>query len=99
MNPLRELATVSTISTGTWKGVNSAGVTAAFSDEATEQRDNAPTLAQPSITTQKAQAFVPFSIEVGQDYMSLQAGTRQPLRRREGSARGRSVHVRDRLGP
>jgi HK97 family phage major capsid protein len=71
-NPLRELATVSTITTKTWKGVSSAGITAAFSDEAVEVGDDTPVLAQPSIDAEKWQAFIPFSIEVGEDYTNLQ---------------------------
>jgi HK97 family phage major capsid protein len=73
INPIRELATVTPITAKTWKGVNSAGVTAAFGDEASEAADASPTLAQPSIDAEKAVAFVPFSIEVGQDWTGLQA--------------------------
>jgi HK97 family phage major capsid protein len=53
--------------------VSSAGVSAAYAAEATETSDNAPTLAQPVISTEKAQAFIPFSIEVGMDWNGLQA--------------------------
>jgi HK97 family phage major capsid protein len=73
LNPIRQLARVETTVADIWKGVSSDGVTASFAAEAAEVGDNAPTLAQPSITTQKAQAFVPFSIEVGMDYVGLQA--------------------------
>jgi HK97 family phage major capsid protein len=69
--PMRELATVTTIATGEWKGVSSAGVTAAFGPEATEAADGAPTLAQPAIKAEKYSCFVPFSIEVGMDYGGL----------------------------
>ncbi len=72
VNPIRELATVTPITTMSWRGVNSAGVTAAFGDEASEAADASPTLAQPSIDAEKAVAFVPFSIEVGQDWGGLQ---------------------------
>ncbi len=47
-------------------------MTAAFSAEATEASDDSPTLAQPTINAEKWQAFIPFSIELGQDYASLQ---------------------------
>ena len=73
INPIREIARTETIAVDEWRGVSSAGVTAAFAAEATETTDNAPTLAQPTISTEKAQAFVPFSIEVGMDWTSLQA--------------------------
>jgi len=71
--PIRSLARVETITGNTWYGVSSTGVTAAYSAEATEASDNAPTLAQPSANVEKAQAFIPFSIEIGQDWGSLQA--------------------------
>jgi HK97 family phage major capsid protein len=72
-NPLRELADVRTISTSEWAGVTSQGVTAAFAAEGTEASDDTPTLAQPTITPERAQAFVPFSIEAGQDWAGLQS--------------------------
>jgi HK97 family phage major capsid protein len=42
-------------------------------NELTEASDNAPTLAQPSVTPQRVQGFIPFSIEIGQDWGALQA--------------------------
>jgi hypothetical protein len=54
-----------------WRVVR--GCHAAYAAEATEASDNAPTVAQPTISTEKAQAFVPFSIEVGMDWNGLQA--------------------------
>jgi HK97 family phage major capsid protein len=56
-----------------WKGVSSAGVTAAYAAEATEASDNSPTLAQPIITPQRGQCFVPFSRELSQDWDAIQA--------------------------
>jgi HK97 family phage major capsid protein len=72
VNPLRSLATVSTISTSEWAGITSAGVSAAFVTEGTEATDNSPTLAQPKIKPQKAQALVKFTHEAGQDWANLQ---------------------------
>ena len=72
VNPIRELATVTTIATSTWQGISTAGVTASFADELTEVADGTPTLAQPEIPTEKAQCFVPVSIEVASDWSSLQ---------------------------
>ena len=71
VNPIREISRATAISVDEWRGVSSAGVTASFAAEATETTDNAPMLAQPTISTEKAQAFVPFSIEVGMDWPSL----------------------------
>ena len=73
LNPVRQFARVESISTLEWKGVSSDGVTAAYAAEATEASDNSPTLAQPTVRAEKAQAFVPFSIELGEDWGSLQA--------------------------
>ncbi len=72
VNPWRQLARVIQINTDEWRGVSSTGVTASYVAEATEATDNAPTLAQPTISTERAHAFVPFSIEIGQDWGSLQ---------------------------
>lgn len=74
INPLRELARTETIvGSNTWKGISSDGVVAAFAAEATVATDASPTLAQPSIKAEKAFCFVPFSIEVGQDWAGLEA--------------------------
>lgn len=73
LNPIRQRARVISISTTEWRGVSSAGVTASYDPEASEVSDDTPTLAQPTITTEMARAFVPFSIEVGQDWSSLQS--------------------------
>lgn len=72
VNPLRAISRVETVSVGEWKGVTSGGITAAYAAEGTEAGDNAPTLAQPDLITERAQAFVPYSIEVGGDWGSLQ---------------------------
>ncbi len=71
-NPVREFARVVTIAHDEWRGVSSGAITAAYAAEATETTDNAPTLAQPTISTEKAQAFIPFSIEVGMDWATMQ---------------------------
>jgi HK97 family phage major capsid protein len=70
-NPLRELATVSTISTSEWRGISSAGVSASFDAEAAEVSDDSPTLAQPAIIPERGTAFIPFSIELGMDWTGI----------------------------
>jgi HK97 family phage major capsid protein len=72
VNPIRQIANVEQITVDEWRGVSSTGITASYAAEATETTDNSPTLAQPTVSTEKAQAFVPFSIEVGQDWSGLQ---------------------------
>lgn len=76
VNPFRQISRVVQITTDTWNGVSSAGVTAAWTAEAVEAGDNAPTLAQPSITAHKATAFVPFSIEIGGDWANMESDIR-----------------------
>jgi HK97 family phage major capsid protein len=68
LNPIRELATVRSMTTHEVRLVTSEGVTASFAAEAAEVADNAPTLAQPVLYAEKAHSFVPFSIEIGQDW-------------------------------
>lgn len=73
VNPFRSIARVVQITNDEWRGVSSGAVTASYTAEATETTDNAPTLVQPTISTEKAQAFIPFSIEVGMDWPGLEA--------------------------
>lgn len=71
INPLRNIARVEAVTSNEWRGVTTAGLTAAYAAEAAEASDNSPTLAQPSVFPERAQAFVPFSIEVSQDWGAL----------------------------
>lgn len=66
-NPFRSIATVKSITTQTWKGVTSAGVTAEWTSEAAEMTDASPTFAQPTITPVRADAYVQASFEVLED--------------------------------
>lgn len=70
-NPFRDIARVETITTDSWNGVSSAGVTASYKAEATEATDDAATLAQPSIPVHRGDAFYPYSIEIGQDWANF----------------------------
>lgn len=72
VNPLRAISRIEHIVGDEWRGVSSGAVTVAYAAEATETTDNAPTLAQPVISTEKAQAFIPFSIEIGMDWAGMQ---------------------------
>jgi HK97 family phage major capsid protein len=76
VNSIRQLARTVQITTDQWNGVSSAGVTASFDAEAAEVSDDAPTLAQPSIDVRMGRAFVPFSIEIGMDWASMEADVR-----------------------
>lgn len=72
-NPFRQIARVETITNDEWRGLASAGVTAGFAAEADEAGDNSPTVTGPTVTTQRAHAFVGASIEVAGDYIGLAA--------------------------
>jgi HK97 family phage major capsid protein len=67
-NPFLQISKQVEVNTNNWKGINSAGVTWSFDSEASEVSDDAPTLLQPTITIFMARGFIPYSIEVGQDY-------------------------------
>jgi HK97 family phage major capsid protein len=67
-NPFLQIARQVDVNTNAWKGVSSAGVTWSFDTEASAVSDDSPTLAQPIVTVFMARGFIPFSIEVGQDY-------------------------------
>jgi HK97 family phage major capsid protein len=73
VNPYRAISRVETISGSEWKGVSSDGVVATRALEAAQVADGSPTLAQPAVKVEKVHAFVPFSIELDQDWSSLQA--------------------------
>jgi HK97 family phage major capsid protein len=74
VNPARALARVETISgSNTWNGVSSGAITATRVAEAAAATDNTPTMAAPTLTVTKAHAFVPFSIEVQEDWGALEA--------------------------
>lgn len=73
VNPFRAACRIVQITVDEWRGTTSAGITAAYAAEVTASSDNAPTLAQPTISTEKAQAFVPFSIEAGMDWASIES--------------------------
>lgn len=67
VNPMREVSRIELTATNEWRGITSAGVTASWDPEAQEVSDDSPTLANPAIFAQKAQAFVPVSIELFED--------------------------------
>lgn len=71
LNPLRRISRVETITTNAWKGVSSAGVSWSYDTEAAAVSDDTPTLAQPSVTVHAARGFIPYSIEISQDYPSF----------------------------
>jgi hypothetical protein len=72
VNPYRAIANVKQITGTTWQGVTSAGVVATRRAEGDEAADNSPTLAQPSVTPQRVDVFIPYSMEIGMDWAGMQ---------------------------
>lgn len=70
--PILDVATVKTITTNQWKGVTSAGFTWSFQAESAVAPDNTPTLAQPTIPVYAARGFIPYALELEQDYPGFQ---------------------------
>lgn len=77
--PVLDISRVVTITTDEWKGVSSAGVSWSYDAEASAVSDDAPTLAQPVVPVRTARGFIPYSIEVGQDYPGFAAEMRRLL--------------------
>lgn len=72
VNPFRAISRVEQITGLTWNGVTAGGITAAYAAEAAVASDNSPTFAQPTLNVIRAQAFVPTSIELTQDWGGIQ---------------------------
>jgi HK97 family phage major capsid protein len=73
-NPFLSICTVTDIQTSTWKGVASAGVSWSFDAEETEVSNDALTgITQPSIDAETARGFIPFTIEIGDDWPGFAA--------------------------
>src|SRR5215471_903208 len=73
-NPFLTLARQVDVNTNAWKGVSSAGVQWAFQAEAAAATDNSLTaLAQPTVTVFMARGFIPYSIEISEDWPGFQA--------------------------
>jgi len=68
VNDILRLARVEVITNDTWRGISSAGVSWSFKAEASAATDNSPAIAQPEVITRRADGFIPFSIEIGQDW-------------------------------
>jgi HK97 family phage major capsid protein len=72
-NPLISAVRVEPITNDTWRGVSSAHAVWSMDAEAAQASDDMVTLAQPTIQTEKPQAFIPYSFEVGMDYPGFAA--------------------------
>jgi HK97 family phage major capsid protein len=72
VNPYRAISRIiPLVGSNEWRGVTSAGVTAHRRNEGDESADDSPTLAQPTVRPQRVDVFIPFSIELEQDWASM----------------------------
>jgi HK97 family phage major capsid protein len=73
VNPARALGRNETlVGSNTWNGISSGAITASRAAEAAVTTDNSPTMAAPTATVTKAQAFVPFSVEIEEDWVGME---------------------------
>ncbi len=77
VNPFRAISRIERITTDSWNGVSSAGVTARWAGEATQANDDSPTFAQPSIPVHKADSWVQWSYEIGMDFANIAGETQR----------------------
>ena len=66
--PMLRVCRTEQITNNVWKGVSSAGMSWSYDTEAAEVSDDAATLAQPTVSIHMARGYIPYSIEVSQDY-------------------------------
>jgi HK97 family phage major capsid protein len=70
-NPLMSISRVVSTYTSAWHGVSSTGLVAEWLDELAEASDASPTLDEPVVPNHKLSVFVPFSVELEGDAVSL----------------------------
>ena len=83
VNPLRRIARNVQITGNTWKPLTASGGSASYDSEGTEVSDDSPTIASPELNVEKAQYFVPFSIEIDQDWTGMQAELAELMQERK----------------
>lgn len=77
--PVLSVANIKTVTSDNWNGVSSAAASWSIDAEAAAVSDDMTTLSQPSITVYMARGFIPYSIEVGEDYPGFAAEMRALL--------------------
>lgn len=73
VNSLRQMARIVQIVGKEWQGITTEGVVVTRTTEGDEATDDAPEFDQPVVRTNRVQGFIPFSIELGQDWAGLQS--------------------------
>jgi HK97 family phage major capsid protein len=72
LNPIRSVSDVRQMAGYTLRLISADTPASTYAAELTEVTDGSPTLVQPTLTAQKGQSFIPFSIELDQDWVGLQ---------------------------
>jgi HK97 family phage major capsid protein len=72
-SPLRQIARVEQITSKTWQGITSSGVTVSRSGEAAEASDDSFTIGQPEVSPTRVIANIEFSVEVDQDWSQMRS--------------------------
>jgi len=73
-NPFLQVGRVVDVQTNAWKGVSSAGAVWSFDPEgSTVSDDGLYSLVQPTVTVFSARGFIPYSIEIEQDWPDFQS--------------------------
>src|SRR5690606_8992882 len=72
-NPFLALARIVDIQSNKWKGVSGAGVQWSFDAETSEVSADGVGLSQPVVDVHTARGFIPFSLEIGEDWPGFQA--------------------------
>lgn len=72
-SPLRQIARVEQITTDTWRGITSSGVTVSRSGEGDEAGDDSFSIARPTVTPTRVIANIDYSVEIGQDWPQLRS--------------------------
>lgn len=73
ISPIRQLSRVVQITGKEYDLVTSHGITVTRSGEGTPVPDNTPQLAQPTIKAERITGFIPFSVEIEQDWQAMQS--------------------------
>lgn len=69
--PILRVARVETITNNVWKGVTGSPAAWSYDAESATVSDDTITIGQPVVTTYTARAFVPYTIEIEQDWPSF----------------------------
>ena len=72
-NPFLAICRQVTVNTNQWKGVSAAGMSWSFDAETAQVSDDAVTLTQPAVGVYTARGFIPYSIEIADDWPGFQA--------------------------